>query len=48
MPKVLFVLVAAACILAGSVAGTWSAPLAIGVLAGCRVGARWHPQKDAA
>ena len=33
-----FVLAAAACVLAGQVAGPWSAPLAVAVLAVCRVG----------
>jgi len=36
-----FVLAAAACVLAGQVAGSWSAPLAVAVLAALRVGARW-------
>ena len=39
-PRVLFVLVAAALVLAGQVAGPWSAPLAVAALAACRVGAR--------
>jgi len=39
MTPVLFVLLAAACVLAGQVAGPWSAPLAVAVLVACRVGA---------
>ena len=37
-PRVLFVLAAAACVLAGQVAGPWSAPLAVAALCVCRVG----------
>ena len=40
-----FVLAAAACVLAGQVAGPWSAPLAVAVLVACRVGARWSSRE---
>ena len=38
----IFVLAAAVCVLAGQVAGPWTAPLAVAVLAVGRVGARWQ------
>ena len=45
MTPVLFVLAAAACVLAGQVAGPWSAPLAVAVLVACRVGAHWSSRE---
>ena len=35
-PRVLFVLVAVALVLAGQVAGPWTAPAAVAALAACR------------
>ena len=44
-PRALFVLLAAACVLAGQVAGPWSAPLAVAILAACRVGAAFSSRE---
>jgi|GEM_PF-1363938 len=42
MTRSIFVLAAAACVLAGQVAGPWTAPLAVAALCACRVGAHWQ------
>ena len=39
MTRPVFVLVAVALVLAGQVAGPWTAPAAVAALAACRVGA---------
>jgi len=44
-PRVLFVLVAVALVLAGQVAGPWTAPLAVAFLCACRVGAAFSSRE---
>ena len=44
-PRVPFILPATLCVLAGQVAGPWTAPLAVAALCALRVGAAWSSRE---